>query len=97
MDVYALGTLIHRATAGWVATGLASGDSALAPYGELAPDSPPAMAEIVDRMVSIDPAYRPDAMEVRSRLRRLLPRALVRPKATMVAPRYPHLHLVSSG
>ena len=53
------------------------------------------MASVIDQMLADDPAERPDAGEVLSQFRRLLPSSLIRPKATAVRSRSTRLRLVS--
>ncbi len=92
MDVYALGALMHRATAGSVMRA-ASGGVGLAPYGSLTKTAPGPMPEIIDAMLSPDPADRPEAEEILSSFRRILPSSLVRPRVSTAA-RTPRLRLV---
>ncbi|MGI9596570.1 MAG: protein kinase, partial [Acidimicrobiales bacterium] len=96
MDVYALGALMHRATAGSVVTRLTSDGVGLVPYRSLTEDPPGSMAEVVDAMLAPDPADRPAADEVLSEFRRILPRSLVRPRVSTVAARSPRLRLVGA-
>lgn len=94
MDIYALGTLIHRATAGSVRASVSAGlDQPLA-YAELADDIPGPMAGIVDRMLALDPADRPGADEVLSQFRHILPPAMGRPRVSELRPRPSGLRLV---
>ncbi|MEM7273857.1 MAG: protein kinase [Actinomycetota bacterium] len=94
MDVYALGALMHRATAGSVVTATEQGGSALAPYRSIAANAPGAMPDIIDAMLSPDPAERPDAEQVLSEFRRIIPSSLVRPRVSTAAARSPRLRLV---
>lgn len=94
MDIYALGTLMHRATAGSVVASTGRHDRPR-PYRDLAPGIPAAMADTVDRMLAVDPGDRPDADEILSRFRRVLPRTLVRPRVAMVRTASTRLRLVS--
>ncbi len=96
MDVYALGALMHRATAGSVVTRVTSAGVGLVPYKTLAKDIPSAMADVVDGMLARDPADRPEADEVLSEFRRILPRSLVRAPVSTVAARSPRLRLVGA-
>ena len=54
------------------------------------------LTEIVDRMMAEDPADRPDAEEVLTRFRRVLPQSLYRPRIIDLEQR-PHLQLVVSN
>ena len=93
MDIYALGALIHRATAGSVA--LTNPDQpTMAPYATIAPTAPGAMPDLIDAMVSPDPAERPDTEQVLSEFRRILPSSLVRPRVSTVSARTPRLRLI---
>ncbi|MEM7327055.1 MAG: protein kinase, partial [Actinomycetota bacterium] len=65
MDVYALGALMHRATAGSVLRA-ASGGVGLAPYRSLTKTAPAPMPELIDAMLAPDPADRPEAEEILS-------------------------------
>lgn len=95
MDIYALGSLIRRAALGSIAASTNPVGSSEVSSLHLDGDAPAAMAAIVDRMLAEDPADRPDAGEVLSHFRRLLPTSLVRPKATAVRSRSNRLRLVS--
>ncbi len=95
MDIYALGSLIRRATVGSVATSADAAVPSRTPMLHLDGDAPAAMASIVDQMLAEDPGDRPDAGEVLSQFRRLLPSSLVRPKVTAVRSRSTRLRLVS--
>ncbi|MEL6981074.1 MAG: ATP-binding cassette domain-containing protein [Actinomycetota bacterium] len=104
MDIYALGSLIRRATIGSVmSAGRASGDGAgqaavdrsAVPMTELRDDVPAAMVPLVEQMLSADPGERPDAGEVVSQFRRILPPTMVRPRAAAVRTRSTRLRLVS--
>ncbi len=94
MDVYALGALIHRATAGSVVTRVTSAGVGLVPYQSLTDNPPGAMADIVDGMLARDPADRPEVGEVLSEFRRIVPRSMVHPPVSTVAARWPRLRLV---
>jgi hypothetical protein len=52
------------------------------------------MPEIIDAMLSPDPADRPEAEEILSSFRRILPSSLVRPRVSTAAARTPRLRLV---
>lgn len=94
MDVYALGALMHRTTAGPLVARIARDGAEPAPYETVTDNPPGAMAEIVDGMLARDPADRPEAHEVLSEFRRILPRSMLRPPVSTVAARSPRLHLV---
>ncbi len=94
MDIYALGTLLHRATAGTIVASTSAGRGRPIAYAELAEDIPSPMAGIVDRMLSVDPSTRPDAGEVLSQFRHILPRSLARPRVSTVRTRSNRLRLV---
>lgn len=95
MDIYALGTLLHRATAGSMLTNATAGRDRPLNFGELHPEVPDDMAEVVDQMLTTDPSGRPDADEVVSQFRHILPRPLVRPQASMTQTRSTRLRLVN--
>ncbi len=95
MDIYALGSLIQRATVGSMATSDVDTKTAKTASLHLDGDAPAAMAGIIDQMLAPDPADRPEAGEVLSQLRRLLPSSLVQPKVTAVRSRSTRLRLVS--
>jgi len=97
MDVFALGALMHRATAGSVVTRVTSAGIGLVPYATLTEDAPSPMAGIVDRMLAHHPSDRPDAEEVLSEFRRILPSSLVRPRVSAVAARSSRLRLVGAN
>ncbi len=97
MDIYALGALMHRATAGSVVTRVTSAGVGLVPYRSLTDSAPGAMADVVDAMLARDPADRPEAEQVLSEFRRILPRSLVRPRVSTVAARSPRLRLVGAN
>ncbi len=97
MDVYALGALLHRATAGSLITRVTSAGVGLVPYRSLSDEAPAVMADTVDRMLCRDPADRPDAAEVLSEFRRILPRSLVRPRVSTAAARSPRLEVVAAN
>lgn len=96
MDVYALGALMHRATAGSIRTRVTSQGVGLVPYSSIVDRSPGAMAEVVDAMVARDPAERPALDEVVSEFRRILPRSMIGLPATTAIPRPPQLRLVGA-
>ncbi len=96
MDVYALGALMHRATAGSVVTRVTSAGVGLVPYESLTDNPPGAMADVVDAMLARDPADRPEADQVLSEFRRILPRSMIRSPVSTVAARSPRLRLVGS-
>ncbi len=95
MDIYALGTLIHRATAGTVVASTTAGRDQQLAYAELCDGIPDPMAQIVDRMLSLDPGDRPDAGEVLSQFRPILPRTLARPRVSATPARSNRLRLVA--
>lgn len=96
MDIYSLGSLIQRATVGSVvASGVGGGGVAAIPMSELRDDLPGAMAPVVEQMLAPDPADRPDAGEILSQFRRMLPAAMIRPRAAAVRTRSTRLRLVS--
>lgn len=97
MDVYALGALMHRATAGSLITRVTSAGVGLVPYGTLTEDAPEPMADIVDQMLAREPGARPEADEVLSEFRRILPSSLVRPRVSTAAARSPRLRLVGAN
>ncbi|MGH1494061.1 MAG: protein kinase [Acidimicrobiales bacterium] len=97
MDIYALGALMHRATAGSVVTRVTSAGVGLVPYRSLTDSAPGNMADVVDAMLARDPADRPEAEQVLSEFRRILPRSLVRPRVSTVAARSPRLRLVGAN
>ncbi len=97
MDVYALGALIHRATAGSVVTRVTSQGVGLVPFATLTESAPAAMATMVDRMLAHQPEERPTAEEVLSEFRRILPSSLVRPRVSTVTARSPRLRLVGAN
>jgi ABC-type multidrug transport system ATPase subunit len=97
MDVYALGALMHRATAGSVVTRVTSAGVGLVPYRSLTDSAPGAMADVIDAMLARDPADRPEADQVLSEFRRILPRSLVRPPVSTVSARSPRLRLVAAN
>ncbi len=96
MDIYSLGALMHFAAAGAVRSELTPWGHRLVPFASLVDSSPPSFTEIVDRMLADDPADRPDAEEVLTRFRRVLPRSLYRPRIIDLEQR-PHLQLVVSN
>lgn len=97
MDVYALGALMHRATAGSVVTRVTSTGVGLVPFATLSQDAPAPMCEMVDRMLSLDPADRPDAVQVLSEFRRILPSSMIQPRISTAAARSPRLRLVGAN
>lgn len=94
MDVYALGALMHRATAGSVMRAAGNGGLELAPYRSLTSMAPNPMPDVIDAMLSPDPADRPEIEEVHSAFRKILPSTLVRPRISTAAARSPRLRLV---
>jgi energy-coupling factor transporter ATP-binding protein EcfA2 len=96
MDVYALGALMHRATAGAIRTRVTSRGVGLVPYRTLTDRSPGAMADVVDAMVARDPAERPALDEVLSEFRRILPRSMIGLPVSTVTNRSPKLRLVGA-
>ena len=97
MDVYSLGALMHRATAGSVVTKVTSAGVGLAPYASVTTEAPEPMAIIVDQMLARHPGDRPTAEEVLSEFRKIMPRSLVRPRVSSVAARYPMLRLITNN
>ncbi len=97
MDVFFLGSLLHRITAGPVVTNSTSDGLALAPYATLTSSAPDDMASIIDRMLASTPDARPTAEEVECHFRRILPRSLVRPKADAQRTRSRRLRVVSNA
>ena len=95
MDIYALGTLMHRATAGTVHASTQAGRDRPLPYDQLGEGIPAPMARTVDRMLDPDPEARPTAWEVLSQFRLILPRSLTRPRVSTVRTRSNRLRLVS--
>jgi energy-coupling factor transporter ATP-binding protein EcfA2 len=95
MDIYALGSLIHRATAGSVTAGLTAGRGGPPAYSTLARQVPAGMADVVDHMLAPNPGDRPNAGEVISHFRHILPSTLVKPRVSLVQTRSTLLHLVS--
>ncbi|MDH5520888.1 MAG: hypothetical protein OEZ14_10200, partial [Acidimicrobiia bacterium] len=96
MDIYSLGALMHYLAAGSVRSEPADGGQRLIPFAELMESAPMSLTEIVDRMLAQDPADRPDAEEVLTRFRRVLPQSLYRPRIVDLEQR-PHLQLVVSN
>ena len=96
MDIYSLGALMHYLAAGAVRSEPADGGQRLIPFAELMESAPMSLTEIVDRMLAQDPADRPDAEEVLTRFRRVLPQSLYRPRIVDLEQR-PHLQLVVSN
>lgn len=96
MDMYSLGALMHHAVAGTIRSRPADGGQRLVPFSELMDSAPMSLTEIVDRMLAEDPADRPDAEEVLTRFRRVLPQSLYRPRIVDLEQR-PHLKLVVSN
>lgn len=97
MDVFALGALMHRAAAGSVVTRVTSSGIGFVPFGSLSEESPVRLNEMVDRMLAIEPAERPNAAEVLSEFRKILPSSMVRPKVSTAAARSPRLRLVGAN
>jgi hypothetical protein len=62
---------------------------------EVRDDLPAAMAPVIDQMLAPDPADRPDAGEILSQFRRILPATMVRPRTAAVRTRSTRLRLVS--
>lgn len=96
MDIYSLGALMHHAAAGMIRSEPTDEGQRLIPCSELMQSAPTFMTEIVDRMLAEDPADRPDAEEVLTRFRRVLPQSLYRPRIIDLEQR-PHLRLVVSN
>ncbi len=96
MDIYSLGALMHGAAAGAVRTEATPAGNRLIPFSSLMESAPISLTEIVDRMLSDDPADRPDAEEVLTRFRRVLPQSLYRPRIIDLE-QQPHLQLVVSN
>ncbi|MDH3301081.1 MAG: protein kinase, partial [Acidimicrobiia bacterium] len=96
MDIYSLGALMHYAAAGAVRSEPTDGGHRLIPFSALMESAPMSLTEIVDRMMAEDPADRPDAEEVLTRFRRVLPQSLYRPRIIDLEQR-PHLQLVVSN
>lgn len=97
MDVYSLGALMHRATAGSVVTKVTSAGVGLAPYASVTGEAPEPMAIVVDQMLARHPSERPTAEEVLSEFRKIMPRSLVRPRVSSVTDRYPPLRLITNN
>ncbi len=95
MDIYALGSLIQRATVGSVAAPAVDQDMGRTPTLHLDGDAPAALARVIAQMLSPNPADRPDAGEVLSQFRRILPTTLVRPRVSAVRSRSNRLRLVN--
>ncbi len=96
MDIYSLGALMHHAAAGTVRSERTEGVRRLIPFSELMRSAPVSLTEIVDRMLAEDPADRPDAEEVLTRFRRVLPQSLYHPRIVDLE-QQPHLQLVASN
>jgi ABC-type multidrug transport system ATPase subunit len=96
MDIYSLGALMHYAAAGAVMAETTVRGPRLTPFSTLLESAPISLTELVDRMLAEDPADRPDAEEVLTRFRRVLPQSLHRPRITDLEQR-PHLQLVVSN
>ncbi len=96
MDVYSLGALMHYLAAGAVRSELTPWGQRLTPFSSLMDSSPVSLTEVVDRMLADDPADRPDAEEVLTRFRRVLPQSLYRPRIIDLEQRS-HLKLVVSN
>ena len=97
MDVYALGALMHRAVAGSIITRVTGTGSSFVPFGSLKEGSPNPLSEMVDRMLSPDPVERPNAAEVLSEFRRILPSSMIRPRVSNAVARSPRLRLVGAN
>ncbi len=96
MDIYSLGALMHHAAAGTVRSEPTSNGHRLIPFSSLMDSAPMSLTDVVDRMLADDPADRPDAEEVLTRFRRVLPQSLYRPRIIELEQR-PHLRLVVSN
>ena len=80
MDIYSLGSLLHYAAAGCIQSEMTMRGPRLTPFGSLLESAPESLSETVDRMLADDPADRPDAEEILSRFRRVIPQSLNRPR-----------------
>ena len=96
MDIYSLGALMHVAAAGAIRSEPTPSGPRLTPFSSLVGSAPISLTEIVDRMLADDPADRPDAEEVLTRFRRVLPPSLYRPRIIDLDQR-PRLQLVVSN
>ena len=96
MDIYSLGALMHYAAAGAVRSEPTVVGQRLVPFSSLMDSAPLSLTETIDRMLAEDPADRPDAEEVLTRFRRVLPQSLHRPRITDLEQR-PHLQLALSA
>ena len=74
-DVYALAAVVYRTLtgvlphpAGTIAEVVTGREQAVAPLARMAPGTPPAVADLVDRALVIDPTARPTAAEVAASL-----------------------------
>lgn len=74
-DVYALGAVVYRTLtgilphpAGTIAEVVTAREQAVAPLARMAPGTPPAVADLVDRALAIDPTVRPTAAEAAASL-----------------------------
>ncbi len=101
MDIYALGALLHLASAGSVRSAptaaIRNPRSRLVPYAELVSVAPASMAETIDLMLAEDPSDRPDAEEVLRRFRRILPSSLFRPRLSEIDYEAPALHAMGAN
>lgn len=96
MDVYSLGALMHYAAAGAVRSEPTPQGQRLIRFSSLLESAPLSLTGIVDRMLAEDPIDRPDAEEVLTRFRRVLPQSLYRPRIIDLEQR-PRLQLVVSN
>lgn len=96
MDVFSLGALMHVAAAGRIVQRSQCEGHRLVPFASLLETAPVSLTAMVDRMLAPDPADRPDAEEILSRFRRVLPESMYRPRISDLDAR-PNLQLVVSN
>jgi hypothetical protein len=80
MDIYSLGALLHFLAAGGVRTEDSLSGKRLIPFAALADTGPITLTTMVERMLAADPVDRPDAEEILTRFRRVLPSSMYRPR-----------------
>ncbi len=80
MDIFSLGAVLHYLAAGGIETEDSLSGKRLIPFAALIDTAPVTLTALVERMLAEDPADRPDAEEILSRFRQVIPTSMYRPR-----------------